>query len=183
MLNMKSFYSKALSFVAVVSFILLINRVNNQNNIHVSSDNESIDIKKSSQLLVEDTVDEFTEEKFVQLLKDMNFKYPHIVYSQSILETGNFKSKIFLDNNNLFGMKEPRIRLTTAKGTQHNHACYDHWRESVYDYALYQSSYLRKLNEEEYYRYLDERYAEAEHYVPAVKRVMDRYNVKDLFDS
>ena len=47
----------------------------------------------------------FSDEKLVEEIKHLNFKFPHVVYAQSILETGRFKKPIFLENNNLFGMK------------------------------------------------------------------------------
>jgi uncharacterized FlgJ-related protein len=45
--------------------------------------------------------------------------------------------KIFVENNNLFGMKEARVRLNLAKGTQYGHAYYDDWKESVSQIMLY----------------------------------------------
>jgi flagellum-specific peptidoglycan hydrolase FlgJ len=127
--------------------------------------------------------DEFSKEKLVQMLKDLNVKQPHIVMAQSILETGHWKSQIFLENHNLFGMKEARQRITTAGGTQSNHAFYKHWRESVYDYAFYQSSYLRSLRSEaDYYQYLGASYAEASNYVEAVKELVQREELKKLFE-
>jgi len=50
-------------------------------------------------------VDSFNVESFIQMLKDLNVQYPHIVMAQSIVETGYWKSHIFLENHNLFGMK------------------------------------------------------------------------------
>ena len=56
-------------------------------------------------LNVSDTTGEFSTDKMVYLMKELNIKYPHIVYAQSLIETGHFDSKIFKENNNLFGMK------------------------------------------------------------------------------
>ena len=44
----------------------------------------------------------FTTNRFIKELKRLNISYPHIVYAQSLLETGHFKSNIFLEGNNLF---------------------------------------------------------------------------------
>lgn len=127
--------------------------------------------------------DVFTQEKFVQMIKDINIKYPHIVLAQSMIETGKWKSNIFLENQNLFGMKEAKSRITTAKGTQHNHALYNHWRESVYDYAFYQSRYLHNIrSENEYYQYLAANYAENPNYLRAVKALIEKENLKALFN-
>lgn len=116
-------------------------------------------------MIVIDMEYQFTEEKFIEEIKRMNFKYPHIVLAQSKIETGNFTSRIFIENNNLFGMKQARVRATLATGTQHNHATYNNWKESLYDYGLYYSSYLRKINsEEKYFEYINQLYAEDPNY-------------------
>jgi hypothetical protein len=131
-----------------------------------------------------DTTYNFTEEKLIQLIKDLNIKFPHIVLAQSKLETGDFTSKIFVENHNLFGMREARVRINIARGTQYNHAYYNNWYESVYDYAFYQSRYLSKLNtEEEYFQYLGESYAEAPNYVEALKGMIRRENLREIFEN
>jgi len=134
-------------------------------------------------LNVSDTTGEFSTDKMVYLMKELNIKYPHIVFAQSLIETGHFDSKIFKENNNLFGMKQARTRVTTAQGTQYNHAYYDNWRESVYDYAFYQCRYLSGLkNEEEYLAYLGRSYAEDPNYVSKIRGLVKRENLKDLFE-
>jgi len=125
----------------------------------------------------------FTEESFVKLLKDLNVKFPHIVMAQSIVETGHWSSNIFKENHNLFGMKEARVRVNTAKGTQYNHAFYHDWRESVYDYAFYQCRYLGGIRtEEEYFQYLSQSYAEAGDYVKILKQVIIKENLRANFE-
>jgi len=132
---------------------------------------------------VKDTLNNFSEKKLISLLKELNVKFPHIVLAQSKLETGNYTSKIFKENNNLFGMKEARVRINTANGTQYNHAFYSNWRESVYDYAFYQCRYLGKVNTEmEYYNYLGQSYAEASNYVITLKRLVKKEKLKDFFE-
>ncbi len=127
-------------------------------------------------------VDTFSQEKLVSMLKDLNVEYSHIVMAQSMLETGHWKSDIFLENHNLFGMKQARRRITTAEGTARNHAYYNHWRESVYDYAFYQCRYLSKLSsEEEYFQYLGASYAEADNYVKSLNTVIKKNNLRELF--
>jgi uncharacterized FlgJ-related protein len=127
--------------------------------------------------------DPFEQEKLVQMLKDLNVQFPHIVMAQSIIETGKWKSKIFRENHNLFGMKEAKRRITTAGGTQYNHAFYNHWRESVYDYAFYQCRYLHNIkSESEYYQYLGASYAESPTYVESIKSTVEREKLKSLFD-
>jgi hypothetical protein len=125
----------------------------------------------------------FSKEKFATMLKDLNVKFPHIVMAQSIIETGQFKSTIFKTNHNLFGMKEANRRITTAQGTQLNHAYYNSWQESVYDYAFFQCRYLGQIQtEEEYYAYLGANYAEASNYVQVLKSTIEREGLKQLFN-
>jgi len=127
--------------------------------------------------------DEFSKDKLIQMLKDLNVKQPHIVMAQSMAETGHWKSQIFLENNNLFGMKEAARRITTAEGTNRNHAYYNHWRESVYDYAFYQCRYLSSIrNEAEYFQYLGASYAEDPNYVQNLKNMIRKYKLKALFE-
>lgn len=124
----------------------------------------------------------FSPEKFIEEIKRLNIQFPYIVYAQSVLETGHFKSDIFLENHNLFGMKEARIRINTAKGTHNGHAYYDSWRESIFDYAFYQCRYLPKINtDEEYFQYLKEKYAEDPLYVNKLKSIIEKENLKTKF--
>ena len=81
-------------------------------------------------------------------------------------------------------MKQARIRPTTALGTNIGHAYYNDWKESVYDYALYQAAYLRKIkSEEQYFEYLGSYYAEAKHYVKALKKVIKKNKLEELFEE
>lgn len=125
----------------------------------------------------------FSEDKFVSELKRLNVKFPYIVMAQAIAETGHYKSQVFKENNNLFGMKQATVRINTAKGTQNGHAYYDNWYQSVYDYAFYQCRYLGQINSEnEYYLYLSNSYAEAgDGYVKLLKEIIETEKLKEKF--
>lgn len=82
----------------------------------------------------------FSEIMLKMALYDL-VEHPEIAYAQSKLESGNFTSTIFKENNNLFGMKHPQRRETTSIGTHRNHAKYHSWQDSVKDYALWQEYY------------------------------------------
>jgi uncharacterized FlgJ-related protein len=98
------------------------------------------------------------------------------------LETGHFSSRIFVENNNLFGMKQARARSTTAVGTQLGHAFYDNWKQSVMDYALFQNAYMNKLRKEKaYLKYLDKNYAEAENYDKKLIQIIEKEKLAELF--
>jgi len=126
---------------------------------------------------------QFSEDKLVGLLKELNVKFPHIVMAQSMIETGKWKSNKFKENHNLFGMKEAKQRVTTAGGTQNNHAFYESWRESVYDYAFYQCRYLSEIKtESQYFQYLSNSYAEDKRYVEVLKKTIETNNLKQYFN-
>jgi hypothetical protein len=126
---------------------------------------------------------DFSRDKLIEEIKRLNIKFPHIVMAQSIIETGHWTSEIFMHNHNLFGMKEARIRVNTAEGTNLNHAYYRDWKESLYDYAFYQCRYLGKIKtEEEYFQYLSGSYAESPKYVSALKSVIKEEELKKIFE-
>lgn len=125
---------------------------------------------------------EFSKEKFVEVLYKVNVKYPHIVMAQAIIESGNFTSSIFKQNNNMFGMRLPRQRATIAIGEQNGFAIYNSWKDCIYDYALYQYSVMSTCNsEEEYFNRLEERYAQDTTYVSVLKSTIKNQNLKALF--
>jgi len=127
-------------------------------------------------------VDTFSEEKLIEYLIELNIKQPHIVLAQAKVESGYFTSDIFRENNNLFGMKEARVRAHTAIGTRRNHAYYTNWRQSVLDYALYQAAYLSDCsNEKEYFATLGASYAEASDYISMLKYVINNENLSEVF--
>jgi|TARA_R110002074_G_scaffold59372_2_gene144599 uncharacterized FlgJ-related protein len=131
---------------------------------------------------IESTTDSFSQDELVKELKRLNVRFPEIILAQSILETGHFSSRIFKENNNLFGMKQARARSTTAVGTQLGHAYYDNWKQSVMDYALFQNAYMNKLRKQkQYLNYLDKNYAEAENYDKVLLQVIERERLKELF--
>ncbi len=134
-------------------------------------------------LLIEiEEENKFSEENLIEEISKLNFKYPYIVLAQAILETGKYESKIFKENNNLFGMKEARVRLNLAEGTQYGHAYYDNWKESVTDYALWYSTFAYKCkSEKQLYKLLNKQYAEANYYPQALKRIIKENNLVERF--
>jgi flagellum-specific peptidoglycan hydrolase FlgJ len=124
----------------------------------------------------------FSEGNLVQNLKEMNFKFAHIVYAQAILETGNFSSLTFLEGNNLFGMRRAKGRITTAVGDYGSYAQYKTWLDSLIDYGFYQSKYLSRINnEEEYYEKLQSNYASDPDYIIKLQKIVKSQKLKLLF--
>lgn len=148
----------------------------NSNNISEISQEEYEKI-----LLIEE-VNTFSEENLIKQINSLNFKFPHIILAQSQLETGNYKSKIFMENCNLFGMKEARVRLNLAKGTQSGHAYYERWVHSLYDYAFWCSTYAYKCKtEKSYYELLGRVYAEDKSYVEKLKKIIKNQKLAKKF--
>jgi len=139
-------------------------------------------LSDEEKLIIVQEFNEFSEDKLIAKLKELNVKFPYIVLAQSKLETGNFTSKIFRENNNLFGMREAKQRITTAQGTENNHAYYHTWQESILDYAFYQCRYLSNIGtEEQYFNYLKQSYAEDPSYVNRLQTIISNQKLKDKF--
>ena len=141
--------------------------------------------KETITIVEHDTVytQKFSEENLIRYMKELNIKYPHIVLAQARIESGTYTSNIFKENHNIFGMKKAYQRATTAIGRNRGHAQYDHWTHSVIDYALWQNKYLsRAKNEAEYYQYLGKHYAEAGHYIAALKAKVKKEGLEDLVE-
>ena len=164
-----------LGFGAAVGLLLVFGFTSNPAN-------EVQNLSQEEKLIVVREYNEFSETKLIEKITELNFKYPYIILAQAKLESGHFKSTIFLENNNMFGMKEAKLRANLAKGTNRNHAYYDTWQESVIDYALYYSSYLRSIKTEgEYFEYLKQNYAEDKTYVQRLKQIIKKQDLKNKF--
>lgn len=91
-------------------------------------------------------------------------KYPHIVYAQALIETGNFKSSLCLNDNNLFGLYNSR------RSRYHR---FDHWTESVIAYKDFIQ--YRYKPPEDYYKFLQRiGYAEDPNYISKLKGIVNR---------
>ena len=124
----------------------------------------------------------FSEEALVNLMRNSNIKYPHIVLAQAKLESGGFKSKIFKQNHNMFGMRLPKQRPTTAIGEENGFAVYRDWVDCLYDYALYQAYAMSTVDDEsEYFSRLEEKYCTDTGYVASVKDLIKKEHLKHLF--
>ena len=126
----------------------------------------------------------FSEEALIDLLRSSNIKYPYIVLAQAKIESGNYTSKVFKENNNLFGMKEPNVRTTTALGTKNSHAYYLDWVSSVYDYAMFQNNRMQGVDSEsEYYAKLADGYAADSTYAAVIRKTVDSLKLKKHFQE
>lgn len=115
-----------------------------------------------------------TDETALCFMQQIGIEHPHIVLAQMKLESGNYTSKLALENNNYFGMKQPRKRATTSIGEKNGYASYKSWVHSVLDYALWQKEYARSLTEVEYLDSLTT-YAEDSSYRSKVQQIANKY--------
>ena len=150
-----------------VTTMFTLNRLNDVR--FISEETKAIILREA------DKQNEFSREKLKAYVLELNIKYPHIVMAQAELETGGFKSAIFKENHNLFGMKVATKRPTTNKGEENGHAYYENWRESVVDYAFYSAQYLSNIKSEaEYLEYLKQSYAEDPNYVAKLINIISK---------
>lgn len=117
--------------------------------------------------------EDLNESRAVHLMQELGIEHPHIVFAQMRIESGNFKSNISTTNNNFFGMKHPKQRITTSKGNKNGYASYENWALSIVDYGLWQRRCASGLTEDEYYALLKDKYAEDDNYVPKVKGIAE----------
>ena len=136
-------------------FIIFCDMTNHATASHIITKENKIEKEKNIDSL------KFSSENLLKVLKIYKVKNYHIVYKQAVLETGHFKSNMFKNNNNLFGMKHPNVRETTSLGPKNGHANYSTWIESVKDMVLFQEFYKKRLSSSKsYYDFLNGLYAE-----------------------
>ncbi len=105
------------------------------------------------------------EDSVYNYILELNIQHPEVVLRQARIESGNFKSRVFLENNNMFGMKIPNKRPNMVSGSNMGYAVYNNWQESVIDYALYQVYSGKNLSKEDYIKMLNNNYAEDTEYL------------------
>ena len=107
-----------------------------------------------------------------EYILQLNMKHPKVVMAQAIVESGHFNSKLFKENNNLFGMRVPMQRHSVAIGSKNGYAVYNNWKESVIDYAFYQKTYLSKLSDDEYIKAIQKRHCSDKNYTKLINQII-----------
>lgn len=64
-----------------------------------------------------------------------------LIFAQAVHETGNFTSAVFKENNNLFGMRQAKVRKNYATGTNRAHATFKNHFNSIRDYFERQKNF------------------------------------------
>jgi hypothetical protein len=114
-----------------------------------------------------------TSENLILALKFEDIIERDWILSQAFLETGYLTSRRCIEDNNLFGMKMPHVRQTTACAeTSDGFAIYRTWYDSVEDMRLFQQYYRSKgWNLENYPSFLERVYAQDKHYLHKLYRI------------
>jgi len=91
------------------------------------------------------------KKQIIKILLDNDYPIETAKYAVAVsaFETGNWTSKIYHKNHNLFGMKLPKQRKTTAIGENYGHARYKNNEQSINDFVYYleQLYYPRYFND------------------------------------
>lgn len=109
------------------------------------------------------------EDSVYNYIQELNIKHPDVVFRQARIESGNFTSRVFKDNNNMFGFKQAYKRPNTQIGVNRGYAVYANWQECVIDYALYQTYSAKNLSKEDYINFLGKYYAEDPEYTKKIE--------------
>jgi flagellum-specific peptidoglycan hydrolase FlgJ len=124
-------------------------------------------------------------EVYEELLRH-DVKFPDIVLAQAILESGNFTSRVTKHNNNLFGMRMPKVRQTTAVGQRYGYARYYNWKDSVKDYKLWQEALLKRypnMTRGQYKTYINRIYSTGKNYISKINLIIQKNKNKYEEDS
>ena len=118
-----------------------------------------------------DTLYDLNMENIEYWVDYYEIKFPEIVIAQIKLETGYLTSDLLVSNNNLFGMRYPRQRETTAKRDLGGYSYYDTWIHSILDYKIWQDKYYK---DGDYYQFLNRIYAEDTIYINKLKQIVKK---------
>lgn len=110
-------------------------------------------------------------------IKHFEINCDTVIRAQIILETGNLTSDILINGNNLFGMKFPLYRETTAVGIYKNHASYQSYIHSIEDYRLWQQYFkfdTLKVTEDYVNCLVKHGYAKSENYKQSLYVIIEK---------
>jgi len=175
-MSSKRYISFSLSelFLGIIIVSMAFFMVNYKNDLEntkkIKKEITKVENKNSADKIEEES---FNNEEFLDLLVTLKVEHPEIVYSQAVLETNNFSSNIFVENNNLFGMKHPRLRNSLSLGENRGHARYDNWRDSVIDYLFWQMNYASNMSTDQYINKIGRVYAEDPNYLVKVVKISE----------
>jgi len=102
-------------------------------------------------------------------MREFDIQNKEIVKRQAYHETGNLTSRFCRECNNLFGMRKPLKRETTAIGRDNGMSVYRSFIESIEDYGIWQQYFY---SDGDYYDFLASHgYATDPLYIPKLKNL------------
>lgn len=106
---------------------------------------------------------EINDTIMLQACEHFGIKYPRIVTAQAILESGYFKSRVFREYNNPFGLYNSKKK---------DYYKFNHWSDAIIAYG---KMVEYKFDGDDYYKFLEELpYALDENYVNKVKSIISK---------
>jgi uncharacterized FlgJ-related protein len=159
--------------VFIILLFLFLVKIENSAKIHYIKPNIKISNIEDTMTLtkpnLEYVVYKIFKDTITSKIDSINAEY---TIKQIYLESGHLKSSLCIDNNNLTGMKHPRVRETTSFGRKNGYAHYESWIESVKDLYLWRKARnLIGANKEELLNSLERTYAEDPNYTKKLVRV------------
>ena len=106
-----------------------------------------------------------------KFLVDNNAWFPDILLKQAKIESSNYSSDVYLNTNNLYGMKKVGKRQTTQlNNTYKGYGCYNNWCLSVLDRMLWDIFIFDNIkpSKEEYLKAMS-MYAEDTNYIKKIR--------------
>ena len=168
--NEKNIVIKKLVKILIVILVMLyISHVDQSKAIEIAKYTISDTIK-----IVEDKKPKSLSNQIFEYIKEQKIENSNVVFAQAKLESNSFKSKLFLNHHNMFGMKIPHSRPTLAIGqTKSGYAIYKSWKDSVKDYALYQKYTKKKgLSQEQYIKRISNNYSVDLNYSNKIRKLI-----------
>ena len=167
------FVSWVLAIVAwLLAFIPLVHRTEEIKELSdkIYKEEQMLSLEYSIGYWFINTPEEINDSTLYQFLLDNNAWYPDILLKQAKIESGNYKSNVYVNSCNLYGMRKVGKRNTTQRGTYNGYGVYDNWCLSVLDRMLWDVFYFKneKPTEEEYLKAMSI-YSEDSNYISKIK--------------
>lgn len=117
-------------------------------------------IKDTTEVVVIDS-SKLDKKLLVSYILHKNIAHPEVAYA-IVRQESNMCSDLFKSNNNLFGMRHPRVRPNKSLGSKKGFAHFEKWQHSVEDYKLYLLFVGgHTMSKQQYLFHLDRSYAHA----------------------
>jgi len=138
-----------------------------------TSNDDTLNLKIADTLITVE--DSFSIDNFKSYLAQINAPHAHVIYSIAKHESG-FRSLLFINNNNLFGMRRPNTRPNKSIQEGQRWAKFQHWTESVDDFILYMEyTGMDEVSEQRFLNHIDHNYAMRVGYGQTLKKYYSEY--------